>query len=188
MAIGLDNNLRAAFDGALDRGYTIVEMIHRDGKVFTSEGRVSPSVFQRSGSLNLSPGDVIVMSGGAAGITAHLARSLAPFKPRLVFLGRTLLNPGISPGKPACMSAPAETLPSDHRTVEIAQTLADLHAAGIEATYHTCDVTDPEAVRLILGEVASRYGRIDGIIHGAGVLRDGLLSQITPDDLSWSRT
>ena len=61
----------------------------------------------------------------------------------------------------------------------MAQTLADLQAAGIEATYHTCDVTDPEAVRTILGEVASRYGKIDGIIHGAGVLRDGLLSQLT---------
>ncbi len=66
----------------------------------------------------------------------------------------------------------------------MAQTLADLHAAGIEATYHTCDVTDPEAVRMILGEVASRYGKIDGIIHGAGVLRDGLLSQMTGDDFS----
>ena len=66
----------------------------------------------------------------------------------------------------------------------MAQTLADLHAAGIEATYHTCDVTDPEAVRAVMGEVASRYGKIDGIIHGAGVIRDGLLSQMTLDDLS----
>ncbi|MEI9478670.1 MAG: SDR family oxidoreductase, partial [Deltaproteobacteria bacterium] len=59
-----------------------------------------------------------------------------------------------------------------------------MHSSGIEATYHTCDVTDPEAVRAVLGEVASRYGKIDGIIHGAGVLRDGLLSQMTPDDFS----
>jgi NAD(P)-dependent dehydrogenase (short-subunit alcohol dehydrogenase family) len=184
LGIGPDNNLRAAFDVALDRGYTIVEMIHRDGKVFTSEGRVSPSVFKGPASLNLSPGDVIVMSGGAAGITAHLARSLAPFRPRLVFLGRTLLSPGINPVQSRSKPAPAETFTADHRAVEIAQTLADLHAAGIEATYHTCDITDPEAVRTILGEVASRYGKIDGIIHGAGILRDGLLSQMTSDDLS----
>jgi len=45
-------------------------------------------------------------------------------------------------------------------------------------------VTDPEAVRAIMGEVASRYGKIDGIIHGAGVLRDGPLSQMTPEDFS----
>ncbi len=184
LAIGPDTDLRAAFGGALDRGYPVVEMIHRDGRVFTSEGRVAPSVFNGPASLHLSPGDVIVMSGGAAGITAHLARSLAPFRPRLVFLGRTPLNPGINPVQPRSKPAPAETFTADHRAVEMAQTLADLHAAGIEATYHTCDVTDPEAVRTILGEVASRYGKIDGIIHGAGVLRDGLLSQMTGDDLS----
>jgi hypothetical protein len=39
-------------------------------------------------------------------------------------------------------------------------------------------------VRAIMGEVASRYGKIDGIIHGAGVLRDGFLSQMTLDALS----
>ena len=184
LAIDQDTDLRAAFGGALDRGYTVVEMIHRDGRVFTSEGRVAPSVFNGPASLHLSPGDVVVMSGGAAGITAHLARSLAPFMPRLVFLGRTPLDPGINPVKPRSKHAPAETFTADNRAVEMAQTLADLHAAGIEATYHTCDVTDPEAVRAIMGEVASRYGKIDGIIHGAGVLRDGLLSQMTLDALS----
>ena len=184
LAIDPDTDLRRAFDGALDRGYTIVEMIHRDGRVFTSEGRVAPSLFNGPASLHLSPGDVVVMSGGAAGISAHLARSLAPFRPRLVFLGRTPLIPGSNPVKPRSKPAPTETFTPDNRAVEMAQTLADLQAAGIEATYHTCDVTDPEAVRAILGEVASRYGKIDGIIHGAGVLRDGLLSQMTVDALS----
>ncbi|MGD0827670.1 MAG: SDR family oxidoreductase [Desulfobaccales bacterium] len=184
LAIDQDTDLRTAFGGALDRGYSVVEMIHRDGRVFTSEGRVAPSVFNGPASLHLSSGDVVVMSGGAAGITAHLARSLAPFMPRLVFLGRTPLDPGINPVKPRSKHAPAETFTADNRAVEMAQTLADLHAAGVEATYHTCDVTDPEAVRAIMGEVARRYGKIDGIIHGAGVLRDGPLSQMTLDALS----
>ncbi len=184
LAIDPDSDLRTAFGGALDRGHTVVEMMHRDGKVFTSEGRVAPSVFNDPPSLHLSPGDVVVMSGGAAGITAHLARSLAPFRPRLVFLGRTPLNPGSNLVKPRSEPAPTETFTADHRAAEMAQTLADLNAAGVEATYHTCDVTDSEAVRAILGEVAKRYGKIDGIIHGAGVLRDGLLSQMILDDLS----
>ena len=124
------------------------------------------------------------MSGGATGISAHLARCLVPFTPRLVFLGRTSHDPGIHPAKPHPEHSPSEGLPFDHRASEIARTLADLHASGIEATYHTCDVTDPEAVRAVMNEVASRYGKIDGIIHGAGVLRDGPLSQMTPDDFS----
>jgi NAD(P)-dependent dehydrogenase (short-subunit alcohol dehydrogenase family) len=128
--------------------------------------------------------------------------------PRLIFLGRTSLAPGVdststiqpfndseaSPAKsrasefaydqggflPAFLGAFA----ADLRASEIARTLADLHALGIEATYRTCDVTDPDAVHAVMREVVSRYGRIDGIIHGAGVLRDGLLSEMTPNDLS----
>jgi NAD(P)-dependent dehydrogenase (short-subunit alcohol dehydrogenase family) len=161
-----DTDLRVALRGALDRGCPVVEMVHRDGQVLSSEGQLAPSVFAGPSGMKLSPGDVIVMSGGATGISAYLARSLAPFKPRLVFLGRT------SPDS------------EDDRASEIVRTLADLHSSGIEATYHTCDVTDPVAVRTIMGGVVNRYGRIDGIIHGAGILRDGFLSQMTPDDFS----
>jgi malonyl CoA-acyl carrier protein transacylase len=166
LEIGRDTDLRLALLEALDRGYTAVEMARRDGSSYAPEWRLDRSVFNDSSTLNLSPGDVIVMSGGATGISAHLARSLVPFMPRLVFLGRTSLDSGIN------------------RASEIARNLADLHAEGIEATYHACDVTDPEAVRMTMREVISRYGKIDGIIHGAGILRDGFLSQMTPDDFS----
>jgi malonyl CoA-acyl carrier protein transacylase len=184
LEIDRDTDLRVALRSALNRGCTVVEIIHRDGRVFTSEGRLAPSVFGDSSSLNLSPGDVVIMSGGATGISAHLARCLVPFTPRLVFLGRTPLDPGINPAKPCPEHSSSEASTFDQRASEIARTLADLHSSGIEATYHTCDVTNPKAVRAIMGEVASRYGRIDGIIHGAGVLRDGPLSQMTPDDFS----
>ncbi|HEX9157114.1 MAG TPA: SDR family NAD(P)-dependent oxidoreductase, partial [Syntrophales bacterium] len=184
LEIDRDSDLRVALRGALDRGCAVVETIRRDGGVFTSEGHVAPSVFGGSPSLTLGPGDVVVMSGGATGISAHLARCLAPFKPRLVFLGRTRLDPGTHPAKPRPAPSPPGSRPDESRDREIARTLADLRSSGIEATYHTCDVTDAEAVRATLGEVASRYGRIDGIVHGAGVLRDGLVSQMTADDFS----
>jgi malonyl CoA-acyl carrier protein transacylase len=166
LEIDRDTDLPQALRAALDKGCATVQLLCRKGQLFTSQARLAPAVFEESARLALNPGDVVVMSGGASGISAHLARSLAPFAPRLVFLGRTRLEPH------------SET----SRAGEIAQTLADLHAAGIEAIYLTCDVTDPEAVRAALGEVVGRYGRIDGIIHGAGVLRDGFLDQMTPED------
>ncbi len=177
-------DLRAAFGGALDRGYPEVEMIYSDGKVFTSEGHVVPSIFGNFPSRQLHPGDVIVMSGGASGIGAHLARGLAPFKPRIVFLGRTPMEPEINSAKAASKPRPSEPNTPGRRAAETAQTLADLRSLGIEASYAVCDVTDGKAVEAVLGAVAKRYGRIDGIIHGAGVLRDGFLDQMTPDDLS----
>ncbi len=98
LEIDKDTDLRSALRDALDRGYPMVEMAHRNGRVFTSEGHVVPSLCSDLSRLELSPGDVVVMSGGATGIGAHLARSLAPFKPRLVFLGRTPIDPGAGTG------------------------------------------------------------------------------------------
>ena len=177
-------DLRVALRGALDRGCAVVEIIHRAGEVFTSKGYLASSAFGDSSKLELSPGDVVVMSGGAAGISAHLARCLAPFTPRLVFLGRTTFDPGIHPAKPHPEHSSSEAFTFDHRASEIARTLADFHSSGIDATYYTCDVTDPEAVRVTMAEVVSRYGKIDGIIHGAGMLRDGPMIRMTPDDFS----
>ncbi len=184
LEIEKDTDLHKAIHNALDKECPIVEMIHRDGKVITSEGRLTPSVFRDSSSLSLSPGDVVVMSGGATGISSHLARCLAPFMPCLVFLGRTILDPGVDPEKPLAEHSSSGAATIDARALEITRTLADLQASGIEATYHTCDVTDPEAVHACLGEVIRRYGKIDGIIHSAGVLRDGPLSHMTLDDFS----
>ncbi|MDZ7667477.1 MAG: SDR family oxidoreductase [Desulfotignum sp.] len=188
LEIDTDTDLQKALHNALDRACAVVEMMHRDGKIITSEGLFAPSVFRGSSGLNLTPQDVIVISGGATGISSHLARCLAPFMPRLVLLGRTILDPGIDPGadpaKPPAGQSSSDAVTMDSRASEILQTLADLHACGIEATYHTCDVTDPEAVQAVLGEVIHRYGKIDGIIHSAGVLRDGPLSRMTLDDFS----
>ena len=184
LAIERDTDLRAALRGALDRGCSSVEIVQRGGRFFTSAGRVAPAVCGISPGLQLSHGDVVVLSGGATGIGAVLARSLAPFTPRLIFLGRTTLPPGPDSAGPHPGPPSAATIAADPRSVEIARTLADLHAAGVEADYHACDVTDSVAVRAVLGEVVSRYGRIDGIIHGAGVLRDGFLSQMTAEDFS----
>ncbi|WP_319585642.1 SDR family NAD(P)-dependent oxidoreductase [uncultured Desulfobulbus sp.] len=173
LAIGNDTDLSAALRAALDRGYPMVEMVHRAGRVWTSEGIIAPLRWTNSAGPDLLPGDVVVISGGATGIGAHLARSLAPFHLRLVFLGRTSLT-----------HPPAGPSGDGNKAAEIARTLAELHAAGIEAFYHTCDVADPEAVRAVVDEVVHQYGQIRGVIHGAGVLRDTFLSRMTADEFS----
>ena len=184
--IGPQSNLRTVLSSVLNKGLTVVETIHRDGKVLTSQGHIAPVLLKDLPNTNLKPGDVVVISGGATGISAHLARSLVPFAPRLVLLGRTPVpqDTDAFPAKPSPGPSPSEPFTSDKRASEIAQTLMDLHSSGIEATYYTCDVTDSEAVRATIGKVVSRYGKIDGIVHGAGILRDGLLSEMTEDDFS----
>ncbi|GGR82862.1 hypothetical protein GCM10010269_22480 [Streptomyces humidus] len=57
--------------------------------------------------------------------------------------------------------------------------VAQLRAAGAEASVVACDVADREAVAELIGSAH----RLTGVIHAAGVLSDGVLEAITPEDL-----
>ena len=49
-----------------------------------------------------------MISGGARGVTYRIARALAPFKPRVVLLGRTELDPAAAYGTLRNAGGPAE--------------------------------------------------------------------------------
>ena len=97
LEIDRDTDLPLALRAALDKGCAPVELIHREGKVFTSQGHLAPAVFGDPPSLKLNPGDVVVMSGGATGISAHLARSF----------GALRASPGLSWQDPARSMRPS---------------------------------------------------------------------------------
>ena len=68
---------------------------------------------------------------------------------------------------------------------EVRANLADFRAAGSAAEYHSVDVTDETALTALIDDVKRRHRRIDGIVHGAGVIEDKLLVDKQSD--SWSR-
>ena len=103
----------------------------------------------------LRPGDVIVVSGGARGITPHILRECAALGCKLILLGRS--------------EAPRE------------DTLEELERLGASVEYHVCDAGDAEAVRRVLRSAHAAHGRIDGIIHAAGVTRDAQIDSLSPE-------
>jgi len=169
------------------------------------EGRVQPCSFHGATGLQIHPGDVVVFSGGGSGITPFLARSLTPFGCKMAFLGRTVIDPDVNFRKLIAESGDyreiAERLVSSKnpglsgefreteiskiaRAVEIVRNVEQLRSSGAEASYFSCDVSDPEKTRAVVEQIVRRYGKIDGIVHGAGVLRDGFIKQMTPEDFS----
>ncbi len=167
VALDIDTDLSTALSRALDTDLGPVQLVYRGQEALTIEAKVQPAPMSDEPALKLGPEDVVVISGGARGITGRLARALAPFRPRLVLLGRSELE------------AEVTTLSSDS---EITRTLKDLFDLGVEAAYYSCDVRDHERVAEILGQVVKRYGRIDGIIHGAGILRDSFMEFMSAAD------
>ncbi|MFG2617246.1 SDR family NAD(P)-dependent oxidoreductase [Streptomyces sp. NPDC048507] len=146
----------------------------------------------------LGPGSVVLLTGGARGITARTALALARATGcHVELMGRTPWPGGGADGfghatdRVALRAAliatglrtPAEIEASASRILaerEVRATLDALGAVAASVRYHCADVTDERAVRAVVAAVRERHGRLDGIVHGAGTLRDGLLADKKP--------
>ncbi|MFA9454347.1 MAG: SDR family NAD(P)-dependent oxidoreductase, partial [Candidatus Aminicenantaceae bacterium] len=194
VAMDTRTDLKSALDGILDTGNPIIQLIYHDQEAFSTKAVDAPLSLKSESQLELNAGDVVVISGGAKGVTYRIARALAPFKARVVLLGRTAMDPAAAYATLRSLSDPAEKK-SDRKSdrpqgdtsrnlaaLDIARNVSRLSAMGLKASYHCCDVTDPHSVTQTLDQVAKRYGRIDGIIHGAGVIRDAFMESMTPED------
>ncbi|MEU7305621.1 SDR family NAD(P)-dependent oxidoreductase, partial [Streptomyces sp. NPDC007206] len=106
-------------------------------------------------------GGVYLVTGGAGGLGALFAREIARQVP-----GATLVLCGRSPEGP--------------RQAEL---LRELRASGSDARYRSLDVGRRDDVTACVRETVAAHGRLDGILHTAGVLRDGYLAQKTAEDL-----
>ncbi len=150
-----------------------------------------------NGLPELTAQDVVVVSGGARGITAESVIALArKTGASFALLGRSP-QPSALPSWMEALTDPAEIKkailthefksqsPSPkeldrafyrHATNrEIQQTLHALNDAGVRATYYSVDVTRGKQVDPALDRVRTDLGPITALIHGAGILRDGLI-------------
>ncbi|MGW0733265.1 SDR family oxidoreductase [Streptomyces sp. NPDC002851] len=155
--------------------------------------------------LGLGPESVVLLAGGARGITPHFAVALArAARCRVELLGRTPLDdvPGgydefadITDEAALRAALAARGGPSpfgieyEARRIlarrEVAATLAEVHDVGGQAGYRAVDLRDPEGVQQAVKETYATYGRIDGVVHAAGVLDDRLLAE--KDQASFDR-
>ena len=62
---------------------------------------------------------------------------------------------------------------------EIHQTLKHIQLAGSTVSYRSVDIRNPESVTQSIDEIRQTVGPITAIIHGAGVLKDKLITEKT---------
>lgn len=155
----------------------------------------------------LPNGAVVLVTGGARGITTEVLHPLARPGTTLILTGRTPL-PGAEDAAIAELKTDAalrthlitqaraggQTLrPRDIeqqvrailRNREISANLAALRAAGAEVIYRVTDVRDPAATATLIASIYARHGRLDGVIHGAGLIEDKRIVDKEAD--SWLR-
>jgi len=189
------------------------EIIHDDGLVeigIAENKRWKPALVfdsaprESNRPVRLDEQSVVLVTGGAYGITAEVIKELArACRPRLVLVGRSPL-PEPEPAELRNLHDAAalkrhfietmrrrrpDILPAEiEREVrrvlkerQIRDNLAAMEQTAHSVDYHAASVRDPRRFGAVLDEVYARYGRLDGVIHGAGVIEDGLVGRKTPE-------
>ena len=150
---------------------------------------------------------VVIATGGARGITAEVLNGLASAGLTLILTGRTpfpddepqdiaglrtndmLRNHFITKAREHGTKVTPVTIQRQIDAVlrdrEIRDNVRDFENAGARVVYKVVDVRSEEEMAGLFNEVYERFGRLDGIIHGAGVIEDKAIKDKTPE--SWSR-
>jgi hypothetical protein len=153
------------------------------------------------GAVPIGRGDVVLVSGGARGVTASCVLALAAAsKASFVLLGRSSLVVESSRVAAAtddaaikralladAKDAGEKVVPSELgaraslvlASREIRETVAAIVKAGGQARYVPADVRDRAALSAELDRVRAEWGPVRGLVHGAGVIADRRLEDKT---------
>jgi NAD(P)-dependent dehydrogenase (short-subunit alcohol dehydrogenase family) len=147
---------------------------------------------------------VVLVSGGARGITAQCVVKLAErAQCKFILLGRSevsvlpdyarngyqdadlkrlIMEDLLAQGDKPVPAKVNSIFRSIQASKEIMHTLDAVRQVGGEAEYLSVDITDAEALKAGLAGAATRLGPVTGIIHGAGSLADKLIEKKTEKD------
>nr|WP_199074996.1 type I polyketide synthase [Pedobacter sp. ASV19] len=151
--------------------------------------------------IQLDKDGVVLVLGGAQGITSKLMLHFAQEHPcRYILMGRSpdprqngleayaeleskeeirsfLIQQGNS-RKPAEIEMETSRI---YKNNQILQTITALEQSGCVVDYTALDLRDEDGLRSFIHKVYQKYDRIDGVIHGAGLLEDKLFHSKTLD-------
>ncbi|GAA0569619.1 hypothetical protein GCM10010172_62480 [Paractinoplanes ferrugineus] len=184
--------------GAGDR---LAEVLTPVGLGMLADGGAGPAGdgVSEARAIGLDADSVVVLIGGARGITPWFARTLAgAARCRLELVGRTPLpqtdeDPELGAAHDPValrgvlarrgMRSPAEidrTASAVLAAREVAATIAELTELGAQVRYHTLDVRDDEATHRLIKQIQDTHGRIDGVVYAAGIIEDKLIADKDP--------
>jgi NAD(P)-dependent dehydrogenase (short-subunit alcohol dehydrogenase family)/acyl carrier protein len=151
----------------------------------------------------IEAGELIVVSGGARGVTAAVAIEMAKrWRPHLLLLGRSALpesepewaegipdeglsrafaNQELRRGEKPSLKKLKAVVQGIVKAREVNKTLQAIQEAGASVEYVATDVRDGARVAATIQDTVARHGAVRGLVHGAGVLADKLVIDKTPE-------
>jgi NAD(P)-dependent dehydrogenase (short-subunit alcohol dehydrogenase family) len=188
----------ATTDGPVEVGYA-------GGRRLALQVRPAPLSQDDGTSSAIDSSSVLLITGGARGITAEMALHLAErYRPTLLLVGRSPVPDPEEAADTAGLETPQQLkaaliqrmrgvgrqpVPAEveleytrlQREREIRSNLAAMKGAGASVHYFSADVRDEAAFGGLIEQIYETFGRIDGVIHGAGAIEDKLVKDKSPE-------
>jgi NAD(P)-dependent dehydrogenase (short-subunit alcohol dehydrogenase family) len=185
-----------AADGEVETGC-------REGRRLVFRPRAVPLEPTRPAGVSLGADSVVLITGGARGITAEVACELAQrYRPTLLLVGRAPVPPAVEApetaqydsakdlkaalmerrkgrGESLTPAAVERAYQELMREREIRRNLETMKQAGATVRYFAVDVREETAFGNLIDELYRSHGRLDGVIHGAGIIEDKLVEDKT---------
>ena len=157
----------------------------RDEVAIRKSGRWSPRLVPCAAPLGSQQpvvprtGGTYLITGGLGALGLETARWLAQAgRAKLVLISRTQLPPAET------WQALRDTLPADDPLCRRLRALVELQQSGAAVQPVCLDVADREALTRLVAEIRARDGQLAGVVHAAGITRDGLFSDQTPERIA----
>jgi hypothetical protein len=164
----------------------------------------SPLPQSLNDAIDLDSDSVVLVTGGARGVTAITAEALArQTGSRFVLIGRTAIPSDESPELRLLEDAAAirqhfiaearvrglavspaqieRNVRAVVRDREIRRNIAAIGKYASEIVYQAVDVRDEVEFAGVIDSIYDKWGRIDAVIHGAGLIEDKLIRDKTPE-------
>ncbi|MEM9445730.1 MAG: SDR family NAD(P)-dependent oxidoreductase [Verrucomicrobiota bacterium] len=180
-------------DGPIDIGY-------RDNKRLAIRAHLDelPDEVPSSYAIDLSDKDLVLVIGGARGITSEISQEIAQAtRSKFILVGRSELTTEEDPsfvgiedenglkkkiielstqsGKKLHIKEVADQVKRIMAAREIRKSLMHIGTFASHVEYHSCDVTNTNELKKLIDDIDKKHGGIDALIHGAGVLEDKYL-------------
>jgi acyl transferase domain-containing protein/NAD(P)-dependent dehydrogenase (short-subunit alcohol dehydrogenase family)/acyl carrier protein len=160
-----------------------------------------PAVLPAGDPVLLTPGDVVVVSGGARGVTAEALMPLVrATRPKLVLLGRStpadaepewlrplkveaeikqaIIAHRDTPATPRVIGDECKRILASR---DVRRNIDRFRTAGATVEYIQVDVQDFAALGTALADARQKFGPIAAIVHGAGILSDRKIEDLTEE-------
>lgn len=170
---------------------------------------LTPSPFPNSldkAQIQLDSKSLVLVLGGGQGITSELVKHMAEAHPcTYILIGRSA-DPRIESAElkemegmttkeeirsyliqTARFTSPAQIEKETVRIFknnQILRTIRHMECLGSTVVYQSLDLCDELGLSTLLNSIYTEYGKIDGVIHGAGLLEDKLFIQKTASSFS----